>query len=109
MNKPNIARYALCKIGVSFSWQEGIVAIMKTTMSTKGRVLLPAELRRQDGIEAGQQFSVERIAEGRYLLQRTTREPNEGLLELLLACPVKDWFVPVESEELTSQLPRIKF
>jgi AbrB family looped-hinge helix DNA binding protein len=32
---------------------------MKTTVSTKGRVILPAELRRQDGIEPGQEFEVD--------------------------------------------------
>ena len=37
---------------------------MKTTVSSKGQVVLPAELRSLDGIEPGQQFDVERVARG---------------------------------------------
>jgi AbrB family looped-hinge helix DNA binding protein len=70
---------------------------MKTTVSTKGQIVLPAELRERDGIEAGQEFDVERIDRGEYRLVRRTR-PNEGLVDLLLACPVKGFFVPIESE-----------
>jgi AbrB family looped-hinge helix DNA binding protein len=31
---------------------------MKTRVSLKGQIVLPAELRRRDGIEAGQEFDV---------------------------------------------------
>ncbi|MBA2301045.1 MAG: AbrB/MazE/SpoVT family DNA-binding domain-containing protein [Acidobacteria bacterium] len=37
---------------------------MKTTVSSKGQIVLPAELRQLDTIEAGQEFEVERIAAG---------------------------------------------
>jgi AbrB family looped-hinge helix DNA binding protein len=70
---------------------------MKTTVSTKGQIVLPAELRERDGIEAGQEFDVERIDRGEYRLVRRKR-PNEGLVDWLLACPVKGRFVPIESE-----------
>jgi AbrB family looped-hinge helix DNA binding protein len=43
---------------------------MKTTVSTKGQIILPAELRQQDGIEPGQEFDVERIDRGEYRLVR---------------------------------------
>jgi bifunctional DNA-binding transcriptional regulator/antitoxin component of YhaV-PrlF toxin-antitoxin module len=33
---------------------------MKATLSSKGRLVLPAELRDEDGIEAGQVFEIER-------------------------------------------------
>jgi AbrB family looped-hinge helix DNA binding protein len=46
---------------------------MKTTISSKGQVVLPAELRQRDGIKPGQEFEVERIDQGQYLLKRTTR------------------------------------
>jgi AbrB family looped-hinge helix DNA binding protein len=70
---------------------------MKTVVSSKGQVVLPAELRQQDGIEAGQEFDVERIGPGEYRLVR--RPPaNEGLVDWLLACPEKGFFVPIESE-----------
>lgn len=71
---------------------------MKTAVSTKGQIVLPAEIRRQDGIEPGQEFDVERIDRGEYRLVRLSPPRNQGLLDWLLACPEKDFFVPVESE-----------
>ena len=71
---------------------------MKTTISSKGQIVLPAALREQDGIEAGQQFEVERLARGEYRLTRRSTAPNEGVLDWLLACPEKGFFLPVESE-----------
>jgi AbrB family looped-hinge helix DNA binding protein len=71
---------------------------MKTTVSSKGQIVLPAELRQQDGIEAGQEFEVERLDRGEYRLVRRTAPPNEGVVDWLLACPEKGFFVPVESE-----------
>lgn len=71
---------------------------VKTTVSTKGQIILPAELRERDGIEPGQQFEVERIDRGEYRLVRRTPPPNEGLVDWLLACPEKGFFVPIESE-----------
>ncbi len=71
---------------------------MKTTVSSKGQIVLPAEIRRQDQIEAGQQFEVERLDAGDYRLLRCQPRPNEGLVDWLLACPVKEFFVPIASE-----------
>jgi bifunctional DNA-binding transcriptional regulator/antitoxin component of YhaV-PrlF toxin-antitoxin module len=70
---------------------------VKTSISTKGQVVLPAELRELDAIEPGQEFLIERIDRGDYRLVRI--EPrNDGLVEWLLACPDKGYFVPIESE-----------
>jgi AbrB family looped-hinge helix DNA binding protein len=71
---------------------------MKTAVSTKGQIVLPAELRRQDGIEPGQEFEVERIDRGEYRLVRLAPPKNQGLLAWLLACPEKGFFVPIEFE-----------
>jgi AbrB family looped-hinge helix DNA binding protein len=71
---------------------------MKTTVSTKGQLILPAEIRRRDNVMPGQEFEVERIDCGEYRLLRRQPPPNEGLLDWLLACPEKGFFVPVESE-----------
>jgi AbrB family looped-hinge helix DNA binding protein len=71
---------------------------VKTTVSSKGQIVLPAEIRRQDGVEAGQEFEVERLDRGQYRLTRRSAPPNDGVLDWLLACPEKDFFVPVESE-----------
>lgn len=77
---------------------------MKTTVSTKGQIVIPAELREQDAIEPGQIFEVERLDRGEYHLKRVKPEPNEGLLELLLACPVKGWFEPADRSETTDDI-----
>jgi AbrB family looped-hinge helix DNA binding protein len=71
---------------------------VKTTVSSKGQIVLPAELRQQDRIEPGQEFDVERIDRGEYRLIRRTARPNAGAVEWLLACPEKDYFVAIESE-----------
>ena len=71
---------------------------MRTTVSTKGQIILPADIRRRDGIEPGQEFEVERIDRGEYRLVRRAPRPNEGVVDWLLACPDKGFFVPIESE-----------
>jgi AbrB family looped-hinge helix DNA binding protein len=76
---------------------------MKTTISSKGQIVLPAELRRQDGIEPGQRFEIERIDRGDYRLVRQEPEPNVGLVDWLLACPEKGFFVPIESESTSTR------
>jgi AbrB family looped-hinge helix DNA binding protein len=71
---------------------------VKTTISSKGQIVLPAELREQDGIEAGQEFDVERLDRGEYRLTRRDAPPNEGVVDWLLACPEKGYFMPIASE-----------
>ena len=71
---------------------------MKTRVSSKGQIVLPAELRQQDGIETGQEFEVERLDRGDYRLVRLQAPPNRGVVDWLLACPEKGFFVPIESE-----------
>lgn len=71
---------------------------MRTRVSSKGQIVLPAELREQDRIESGQEFNVERVDRGEYRLVRVAPRPNEGMIDWLLACPEKDFFVPIESE-----------
>ena len=71
---------------------------MKTAVSTKGQIVIPAEIRQQDEIEPGQQFEIERIDRGEYRLRRLSPPRNQGLLDWLLTCPEKGFFVPIESE-----------
>jgi AbrB family looped-hinge helix DNA binding protein len=71
---------------------------VKTTVSTKGQLILPAEIRRRDNVLPGQEFDVERIDRGEYRLLRREPPRNEGLIDWLLACPEKGYFVPIESE-----------
>ena len=68
---------------------------MRTTISSKGQIVLPAEIRQQDGIEAGQQFEIERVDRGEYRLVRREPPPNAGVVDWLLNCPEKGFFVPI--------------
>jgi len=81
--------------------EDPILPSVKTTMSTKGQILLPAELRRQDHLSPGQEFEIDRINEGEYRLTRTAKPRNRSLVTLLLACPVKGWFKPAARTETT--------
>ena len=71
---------------------------MNTTISTKGQIVLPAEIRRQDGIKPGDEFEFERVDRGEYRLKRKAPPANEGVVNWLLSCPHKGYFVPVESD-----------
>jgi AbrB family looped-hinge helix DNA binding protein len=71
---------------------------MQTAISSKGQIVLPAELRQQDRILPGQRFAIERVETGRYLLTRQPQPDNDGLVDWLLACPDKGWFQPLPSE-----------
>jgi AbrB family looped-hinge helix DNA binding protein len=75
---------------------------MRTRVSSKGQIVLPAEVRRQDRVLPGQEFEVERLDRGDYRLVRRASRPNEGVVDWLLACPEKGFFVPVESESTDS-------
>ena len=77
------------------------LTLMRTRVSSKGQIVLPAELREQDAIESGQEFDVERLDRGDYRLRRRT-PPNEGVVDWLLSCPEKDFFVPIASESTES-------
>src|SRR3981081_639849 len=77
---------------------------MKTTVSTKGQIILPAEFRQRDGIETGQEFEVERVERGEYRLKRLAGRRNEGLVKLLLACPFKGWVEPMDRRKTTDDI-----
>jgi AbrB family looped-hinge helix DNA binding protein len=72
--------------------------VVTTTVSSKGQIVLPAEIRKLDGIESGQEFEIERIDRGEYRLIRRELPVNEGLVDWLLECPEKGFFTPIESE-----------
>jgi AbrB family looped-hinge helix DNA binding protein len=73
---------------------------MRTTISTKGQIVLPAELREQDRILTGQQFNIERIEAGEYRLKKIALPENSGLVDWLLSCRECGWFRPIKSETL---------
>jgi AbrB family looped-hinge helix DNA binding protein len=71
---------------------------MRTSVSTKGQIVLPAELRQRDHVEPGQEFEVERLDSGDYRLTRIEPIPNAGVVSWLRACPEPGYFVAIESE-----------
>ena len=75
---------------------------MKTIISSKGQIVLPAELRRQDRIVPGEQFDVERVDAGQYLLKKRAASGLTGVLDWLRACPDGDWFRPLTSDSTDS-------
>ena len=77
---------------------------MTTTVSSKGQIVLPAEIRQRDGIKPGQEFEIERVERGEYRLKRKSPRRNRGLVKLLLACPAKGWFRPTDRTETTNDL-----
>lgn len=77
---------------------------METTVSSKGQIVLPAEIRRLDDVRPGQKFEVERLERGEYRLRRKATPANQGLVDLLLACPVKGWFDPHPRVETTDDV-----
>jgi AbrB family looped-hinge helix DNA binding protein len=74
---------------------------MKTTMSTKGQVVLPAEIREMDHLLPGQHFDIERIKPGKYVLTKSAAPP-EAILKWLFSCPATGWFEPIPSESTDS-------
>ena len=60
---------------------------MTTVLSKKGQIVLPAEVREQLGLCAGDDFEVLVEDDDTFVLRRIARPPNQGLVELLLACP----------------------
>lgn len=71
---------------------------MKTKISSKGQIVLPAELRERDGLQAGQELEIERLGRGKYRLVRLADPRSRGVVDWLLACPDKGYFTPIESE-----------
>lgn len=71
---------------------------METVVLSKGRIALPAGIRKEDAIRPGQRFSIERIKRGSYRLVRKKVDSNHGLTDWLLRCPEKGYFKPIESE-----------
>lgn len=74
------------------------LTFVRTTVSSKGQIVLPAAIRRRDGIRAGQQVEIERIEKGEYRLSLRDPPPNHGLTDWLLACPCRGYFTPISSE-----------
>jgi AbrB family looped-hinge helix DNA binding protein len=75
---------------------------MRTVVSSKGQIVLPAGLREEDSISAGDSFEIKKVRRGEYVMKRVSEAPNKGLTAWLLSCPVKDFFQAIPSESTDS-------
>ena len=71
---------------------------MKTKVSSKGQIVLPAKFRQMDGIKPGQELDVERLDHGDYRLVLRPIPHDADAIDWLLSCPRKGFFVPIDSE-----------
>lgn len=60
---------------------------MTTVMSRKGQIVLPATVRKSLHLEPGDDFEISIQDDDTIILRKISRPPNEGLVDLLLACP----------------------
>lgn len=60
---------------------------MTTVLSKKGQIVLPATVREQLGLVAGDDFEVIVQDDDTIVLRRISQPPNKGLVDLLAACP----------------------
>jgi AbrB family looped-hinge helix DNA binding protein len=82
---------------------------MTTKVTADGRIVLPAQLRAQDDLRAGQQFEITRLRQGQYLLKKIESPVIPGLVAWLQSCPTQGWFQPIRSEstaKISSQARR---
>jgi bifunctional DNA-binding transcriptional regulator/antitoxin component of YhaV-PrlF toxin-antitoxin module len=49
---------------------------MKTTLTAAGEIGIPPEIRQHDHLEAGDEFDLDRVVSGHYLLTRRQQPPR---------------------------------
>jgi AbrB family looped-hinge helix DNA binding protein len=59
---------------------------MQTTLSTKGQIILPAELREKGRFFPGEKFDVHE-KDGKIILSPVKKSRNQGLVKHLRSCP----------------------
>ena len=85
---------------------------MTATVSAGGSIEIPEVFRMEDSIREGQLCDIERVGEGEYRVV-VNRAASAGVsgswLDVLLDCPVKDWFQAAPREETTDDLEPLRF
>lgn len=90
---------------------ESYSSCMTTIITADGLIEIPEVFRKTDALKPGQRCDIERVACGEYRL-RMVNVPDAtvpDLVDVLLACPVKDWWVEPDRSERTSLKPPILF
>ena len=88
------------------------MSAMTTTLSVGGLLEIPEIFRKADALHPGQRCDIERVGRGEYRLRVEAGDlspPNERLIDVLLSCPVKDWWVEPDRSERTSLEPPTLF
>ena len=79
---------------------------MTTFISADGLLEIPEDFRKADALQPGQRCEIERVGEGEYRVKVADEngEREQTVMEWLLSCPVKDWYLPMERRETTDDL-----
>jgi bifunctional DNA-binding transcriptional regulator/antitoxin component of YhaV-PrlF toxin-antitoxin module len=85
---------------------------MTTTLTPGGLIEIPEVFRKADALQPGQRCDIERTGRGEYRVrieEAGSEQPREKLIDVLMSCPVKDWFVPMDRTETTDDLKPLAF
>lgn len=83
---------------------------MRTKVSADGSVEIPAKLRRKHGIKPGQCCEIDSLGSGILRVKVVDEaKPKRRLIDVLLSCPVKGWYKPLERRETTADFWRNPF
>ena len=86
---------------------------MTTFISAEGLLEIPEIFRKADRLKPGQRCEIERIGDGEYRVRVAAKngkpKPKRKLIDVLMNCPVKDFFVPMERGETTDDIKPIHF
>jgi len=68
---------------------------MTTTLTANGLLEIPEVFRKADDLKPGQRCEIERVGSGDYRVgvEKEAGATTPDLVNWLLACPVKDWWV----------------
>ena len=86
---------------------------MTTILSANGLIEIPEEFRKADSLKPGQRCEIERVGHGEYRVrveeETNAEQTKKSLIDLLLNCPVKGFFVPMDRGETTDDLKPLNF
>ena len=84
---------------------------MTTFISADCSIAIPAELLKNPKLQPGRRCDIEQISDDELRVKMSPANPqgDRTLLDWLLACPVKDWYVPLERTETTDDLKASPF
>jgi hypothetical protein len=78
---------------------------MTTTLTNGGLVEIPEVFRKEDALQPGARCDVQRVARGEYRVLMEEGDADErDWVDVLLACPERGWYVPLERQETTANL-----